>query len=736
VNSEVKLPGHAVCAGGSPKFRVAVIGGGPGGLFTAWHLAAKTGDTCQITIFEATDRPGGKIVTRQFAGVGPYEAGVAEIYDYSRLGPDPLRDLIINELGLSVKYIQGGPCVLDGKIVLTPDDLFNTFSSRAAEEVRAFRQKCAKLLDPAAFYASVGQVENSHPWMEISGETLLDREIRDDDARRYVRAMAHSDIAAAPHHTNGLNFLKNVLMDIDGYMDIFSVIGGNEQVVTRLVDQLDAEIRFNSAVASVEPLPDGTYRLELKVGGATETTVADFVVVALPLTALSMIHWRTETLQQAIDKHSRHFDRPGHYLRATLLFQRPFWRESLPTDWWMIDGFDGCCVYDESARHDFGGCGALAFLISGNAALALANVSDERIEEMCLEALPQFLAEGRDLILDRRIHRWMASVNAIPGGVPVRPRALNHRPDASRLPGLLMVGDYIFDATLNGVLDSADVATDIILIEVLRRRREQSLLSPNDVGASDRADAAATEAMIEHLFAAEMIVGVLESAWGLGKGAKILHVGAGKGRLVRALRELGYDAVGVECDRSAVAATRNGHKGHIRLAEFTDLPFEDATFDAVIESGLCRVPSELTQKAIEETYRVTRRGLLLASVTTELAIDLIERHNLLEGVETFSSRWDWSDKLFAAGFVQTLSDTLRLDKAWKRLAALGAGPGQWCEDPEGLLYCVYEKAAAAMHTAPDLREKEEVNGRLAHAGVHGDRVEAHLVRLVEEPRAS
>ena len=63
------------------------------------------------------ERIGGKIITKEFSGVGPYEAGVAEIYDYSRLGPDPLHDLIVNELGLDVKYLRGGPCVLGGHII-------------------------------------------------------------------------------------------------------------------------------------------------------------------------------------------------------------------------------------------------------------------------------------------------------------------------------------------------------------------------------------------------------------------------------------------------------------------------------------------------------------------------------------------------------------------------------------------------------------------------------------------
>ena len=76
--------------------------------------------------------------------------------------------------------------------------------------------------------------------------------------------------------------------------------------------------------------------------------------------------------------------------------------------------------------------------------------------------------------MDRRIHRWVASVSAIPGGVPVRPRGINHRPDPVHAPGLVMVGDYLFDSTINGVMDSSEVASDIILTDVLKRRRPHS----------------------------------------------------------------------------------------------------------------------------------------------------------------------------------------------------------------------------------------------------------------------
>ena len=678
--------------GADPKpFRVAIIGGGPGGLFTAWQLAAKAGPSCQITVFEASGRLGGKLETGQFAGVGPYEAGVAEIYDYSSLGPDPLHDLIVKELGLEIKPIQGRPCVLDGKIFIETEDLASSFGERTRDEALSFRKRCADLLSPEAYYFSVAGEDNAHPWAKISGAALLEREFTDDRARRYIRAMAHSDVAAAPHQTNGLTFLKNVLMDVDGYMDIVFVVGGNEQILTRLAEELDAEIRLNSDVAAVEPLADGAYQLEMLVNGFEAKVIADYVVVALPLSALSTIHWRSEALGLAMDNHVAYFDRPGHYLRATFLFQRPFWRETISADWWMLDAFDGCCIYDESARYDYGGYGLLAFLIAGNAALALVNDSDEQIEQMCLDALPKELAIGKELLLDRRVHRWVASVSAIPGGVPVRPRAINHRPDPVHTPGLVMVGDYLFDSTINGVMDSSEVASDIILTDVLERRRPQSPKEASIVGLHAAALSEALEHVAE-LMSVQSIGEVLKVTWELKPGAKLLHVGSGAGHMVAALRALGFDATGVECSRCASLTTSAELTKHNFCCDFAHLPFEDEQFDAVIETGLYRTPPESVENAIMELHRVTRHGVLLGSVTTDLTIDVIERFNLLEDVRVLCSRWDWSEKFYAAGFVHALYDrrlqpserrgrgSSRLGEAWERAQAPGGEPSQWYED--------------------------------------------------------
>src|ERR1700674_997548 len=145
-DQEQNASGWGMNGSGAPEYRVAIVGGGPGGLFTAWHLTAKAGAACKVTIYEATDRLGGKIVTGKFPGVGSYEIGAAEIYDYSELGYDPLRELIENELGLKIKHIGGGACVLDGHILPDIDALGSKFGMQTRDLAHAFRQRCAQLL--------------------------------------------------------------------------------------------------------------------------------------------------------------------------------------------------------------------------------------------------------------------------------------------------------------------------------------------------------------------------------------------------------------------------------------------------------------------------------------------------------------------------------------------------------------------------------------------------------------
>ena len=686
----------------SGEFTVAVIGGGPGGLFTAWSLESKLGAHCKVTVYEASERAGGKIVTGSIGGTGIYEAGVAEIYDYSELGFDPLRQLIENELGLKIQHIRGSGCVLRGKIIPCVDALADAFGQKTLDAVLAFRAKCAALVTPAGFYQSARAADNAHPWASRSGDDILAREIDDDIARQYIRVMAHSDVAASPHLTTGLNLLKNVLMDVPGYIDIYSVGGGNEQIVARLKSELHCQIRLDAMIQTVAALPGGRFKLATATGDAGESFEADYVVAALPLSALAMIDWRDGKVQHAIDRHMGRFDTPGHYLRVTILFEKPFWRDHLSEAWWMIDAFGGCCVYDEGARHDMGSWGALGFLIPGNAALAMANMSDERIENMCIDALPAEFGDVRKSIIDRRVHRWMASVNAIPGGMPVRGLTENHQPAPDAAPGLFVVGDYLFDSTLNGVLDSAEAAADLITCDVLIRRRNRRFAG-NPALAPQRAAMPASEAL-----SAAALADTFAAVWKLPAGARILEVGAGAGSRVAALRALGFDAHGLEMDPRAHAATPRDLARFNLAGDALHLPHGDASFDIVIENCLCRLPARSAPDAAREMRRVARCGLAVASVTSDLPLDLIERHDLLDGVETLSSRWAWSEHFSTAGFGFALSEKFHLEAAWDAVETAHFGPGLWFEEAESFSYSFYDclPGEGAAEPAPEAARRE------------------------------
>jgi SAM-dependent methyltransferase len=185
---------------------------------------------------------------------------------------------------------------------------------------------------------------------------------------------------------------------------------------------------------------------------------------------------------------------------------------------------------------------------------------------------------------------------------------------------------------------------------------------------------------------------LLSISYGVRRGAKILCVGAGSAAMVAALRASGFDAWGVDLAPHIQEANSPRSRDHCLVGDMLDLPFRDGYFDVVIERGLCYLPRDFAATAVMELRRVVRRGVVLGSVTTDLAIDLLERYDLVAGVATLASRWDWSDLMFAQGFDHGLNDPARLERAWKRAEEAGAGLGHWYEDAHALLYCIYQVA--------------------------------------------
>ncbi len=466
--------------------RIAVIGGGPGGLMTAYLLERKYKDSCQTTLFEATDRVGGKILTRRFDCVPAiYEAGVAEVYDYGMIGPDPLQQLI-SELELKTTPIDGQTVVLDGKVLRNEHELGKHCGTAALKSIEDFRRRAVAMMPIETWDEGFWQDDNKHPWARRTCEEILD-EVADPTARKYLKVAVHSDLATEPHLTNGLNGLKNFVMDVPGYVRQHLIEGGMEMLPKALRERLTGtRVKLNSPVVRVEKQND-SYRISFRRGREIAWQDFDAVFISLPHNWLNSIEWGGERLRRAMSEHIAYYDRPAHYLRVTILFKKPFWRSLITGSWFMLDAFGGCCVYDESARHEAGGCGVLGWLVAGADALSLVNLDDRILVNRAIESLPDELyEEAREFFIEGKVHRWAAAVNAQPGGLPVRETRSAHLPEAKEHPGIFIVGDYLFDSTLNGVLDSANFATDLLHSHL------HSLMNDTVAGSSVREEQSAT----------------------------------------------------------------------------------------------------------------------------------------------------------------------------------------------------------------------------------------------------
>jgi protoporphyrinogen oxidase/SAM-dependent methyltransferase len=679
---------------------LAIVGGGPGGLMSAWYLKRKLGDLCRITIYESSDRVGGKILTKKFdSAPAMYEAGVAEIYDYSMTGPDPLRELI-QHFGLQTIPMDAEQVQLDGKLLDDVPGMRKTYGPTTATAIEAFRELCSTMVSPVEYYEGVGAHDNEHPWAWMTAEELLDKEVADPTAKRFLKVMARSDLATEAHNTNGLNALKNFVMDIEGYIGLYSIQNGNEQLITCLQSEVDADVKLNHRVLKVGKTEAGRYQLDMMNGKGPETRDFDLVLVCLPHSWLATMRWGGEDLRKSMVKHISYFDRPAHYLRISILFDTPFWGDQIPGSWFMSEAFGGCCVYNEGSRHDVGTHGVLNWLIAGSDALAFANLNDEELIDAALKSLPASFGNAREHFREGKTYRWLSSVNAIPGGLPARDVMTNHRPSPKNHPGLVLVGDYLFDSTLNGLLDSSDAATDIILTEMMRLRRARGNGGPV---ASDKIDRdyfqnyrglGPYSEVWSQFTDPDYLMKLIEIVWDQAKGYRLLVAGSASGELVGALRDRGVDAWGIESNKGIHAKTPAALKEYNKLGSVTDLPFTDEQFDFVFETCLCHVGEKQVPKAVRELNRVVKTGVVFGSVTSDMAPALIDRYDLLRGVKKLGTWWEWSELFFGNGFDLSMHRRDCTAAVWEATLAAGRGPGHWYADADSLRYSFFDKMDA------------------------------------------
>jgi monoamine oxidase len=441
--------------------RIAIVGGGPAGLFVSWMLNDAMPDA-SLTIFEATDRLGGKIRTKRFRDGTPYESGVAELYEHLGKEKDPLRLLIEQELGLRTVDIGGGGVILGDYVLRDMDDVEKAFGSFTRLQIERFHERCAELM-PLSAYANRWQPDNSHPWADKTFLECLMRETTDENARAYIKAAVHSDLATEAHACDGLNGIRHVLADNPKYVRLYHVVGGIQKVVRALDEAIDADVRFGARVVEIGKTDLGTYIVHFLADGRENSQEFDAVVVALPNHWLSSIQWGDPLLHDAMHRIVAHYDRPGHYLRVSMLFRSAWWKRlGMPGEFFTWDAFGGCCVYDESIRWKSKKGHVLSFLLAGNDALAMCSQdqSDRCIVQCVLDRLPSFCVEAQREFVDGAVARYCG--NAQGGGWPAEELRGLHQPEPQEHPGVFLACDAFFDGTLNGCLMSAATALDLL----------------------------------------------------------------------------------------------------------------------------------------------------------------------------------------------------------------------------------------------------------------------------------
>ncbi|KYF58518.1 amine oxidase [Sorangium cellulosum] len=446
--------------------RISIIGGGPGGLMTAYLLQKMTSSPISLTLFEATERLGGKICTRRFQErPARYEAGAAELYDYSVVGDDPLKELV-EELGLPIVPIGGSSVIMDQQIMANIDDVRAHLGARACEALLSFDRAAKDLISPFEYYMGGEEALRAAPPPTSRFDALLG-EVGQAAARRYIETLIHSDLATEPERTSVEYGAHNYLMNDPRYMRLYCIEGGNERLTQELARRVSATVRLNHAAIEIGRGEDGKLVVAHRHQGVVREDSFDHVILALPINHLPHIRFRGERLAAAMRAHHAHYDHPAHYLRITVLFDRPSWRTKLDDAFFMLDRFGGCCVYDESAREPDAPFGVLGWLLGGQPALEMSELDDAALIEAALRSLPGTLVEGGPRFLEGRVHRWPAAVNAIPGGLVPRAQSRRHQPDPAGHPDLFVVGDYLYDSTLNGVLDSAEYVAEWLVSQMI-----------------------------------------------------------------------------------------------------------------------------------------------------------------------------------------------------------------------------------------------------------------------------
>jgi SAM-dependent methyltransferase len=284
-----------------------------------------------------------------------------------------------------------------------------------------------------------------------------------------------------------------------------------------------------------------------------------------------------------------------------------------------------------------------------------------------------------------------------------------HIPAPDTHPSLCVVGDYLFDSTVNGTYDSADFVVDTIQT-ILRKQKyayqletkittqavnEKGEPVPLHLDYYELYDGQRPyEESFEEYFCEHYTTDLIREIWGWSPPYKLLDGGSANGLTLERFEAKGVKAWGIEFNPLIHARTAEKWKSRNILGSVCDLPFEDKSFDFIYDTCLCYVPPENLDNAIAEMFRVCRVGVFFGGITSDMTETVIEKHDLFEGVQTLCSLGDWMELFMKQGFRPAVTDIKVLKRIWKIENDANLGDDQWYPDMHAMRCCFYSKPDA------------------------------------------
>jgi monoamine oxidase len=369
---------------GKPDSRTdfAVVGAGLAGLRIAASLRAAG---ASVTVFEARDRVGGRVVSAPTAGGA--SAGPPLVLDLGGqwVGPGQTEMLeLIKELGLHVIPTEGpGRTIwgLDGQLKQGRGSL-PPLPPRALAEVLVSGARVALMVRRLAPDAP-WQGAKARQWDRLTAEDWIRRHLRTRAGRDFARMYVRGDAAAEPSQTSVLGLLfdfrsvgptRNLAST-----EAFRLREGAHELARRLAERIEDRIRFADPVRAIAQDADG-----VAVESDTGVLRCRRVAVCVPPPLASRIAY-TPALPQL---RARLLDNlpMGASVKFHAVYQRPFWRtRGLSGQAWTATGAVGL-TYDNSPD-DGTGRGVLVGLVVADEARRLSAFDPARQEQEILACL-------------------------------------------------------------------------------------------------------------------------------------------------------------------------------------------------------------------------------------------------------------------------------------------------------------------------------------------------------------